>query len=458
MNAVTGVSPARASRELSPLCVIPRADRLVDLTTSIFIFVTCSTIYIPFGVSIGGLNARASQFLLPFFLLLLFTRRGRPAVRAAAYVTVSGAAFVIALLYATIRNYFGDQGLVPLGRVFLYGLNLLHMAAIYMAILRLGNPLGAVKAYVYSVSAFNGYFLIIAFVARSGLPVPFSVVTMSEQPVFVGGHVASAQVARFESGGVLAGCVSAVSLIIILCLLISGGWTRGERRKLGVCAILTGMGIIIGFSRQSFLSFVVGIGAVFAYLMIRQGIVATVKACIGTLAVSAAAIVLLMFSSVGEGYGRAFAGRVLMLADEDSYSVGTAKDRIDLWTAMWEDVLRNPFIGVGQDAYMVYFPSPSGGGSHNFPLEVLHAGGLLAFLPYLLLHAIPLWLGIRMVLFSHRHQATLRWTILGLLLGSVALILASFTNLVYWNPVYWILLGILLSSSVLRQWEITVSR
>lgn len=65
----------------------------------------------------------------------------------------------------------------------------------------------------------------------------------------------------------------------------------------------------------------------------------------------------------------------------DSYSSSTAAERVQMWSAMWGDVKANPPMGRGQDDYLRYYPpsepltnSGPGGGAHNFPIEVWHAG------------------------------------------------------------------------------------
>ena len=148
----------------------------------------------------------------------------------------------------------------------------------------------------------------------------------------------------------------------------------------------------------------------------------------------------------GQGFYQAFMGRTLQLFQPEAYATGTVGVRLQLWSGMWNDVARNPFWGNGQDAYLKYHPNPNEEGSHNFPLEVLHAAGLVGFLGYGILHLLILTRGWRGAFCRSASEAD-RYLLLGLLGAAIALWLSSLTNLIFTTPIYWAVLGIVLAGT-----------
>ena len=167
---------------------------------------------------------------------------------------------------------------------------------------------------------------------------------------------------------------------------------------------------------------------------------------------------ILRLAPGGTDFLAAFAGRVAQLASPEKYSTGTVYGRTTMWTAMWVDIVRDPLAGSGQDAYLRYFPDEFGEGSHNFPLEVWHAAGLIGFGAYLIMHAVMLIQPTVLLLRYPRRLASEYWIVLGALSASIALVLASFTNLIYWNPAYWIVLGLAAASTTLAQRRLANAR
>ena len=113
-----------------------------------------------------------------------------------------------------------------------------------------------------------------------------------------------------------------------------------------------------------------------------------------------------------------------------------------MWLAMWADIVRDPFSGRGQDAYLPYMLNPWEEGSHNFPLEVLHAAGLIGFASYAVFHAAIFARGGRTAVRT-RHYPDMGWSVVALIAGGAAIVVASLTNLIFWNPIYWTTLGML---------------
>ena len=115
---------------------------------------------------------------------------------------------------------------------------------------------------------------------------------------------------------------------------------------------------------------------------------------------------------------------------------------------MWIDIVRNPWIGAGQDAYLRYMVNPEEQGSHNFPLEILHTSGLFGFLAYLLMHTLILFFAFHTVIGRGGHTETAktyRWLLISLIGATIAVWVSSLTNLIFSNPSYWACSGLLLA-------------
>jgi hypothetical protein len=95
-------------------------------------------------------------------------------------------------------------------------------------------------------------------------------------------------------------------------------------------------------------------------------------------------------------------------------------------------------------------------GAHNFPIEVFHSTGLVGFIGYLALHAVApivaLW---RLTL--GRVRAEVRWSVIAALGGYVGVFAAAASNLTYWNPAYWLLLGLMIAAVRLSECDVAVT-
>lgn len=418
-----------------------RATAGLEFIGHIFVVVVCATVWLPWSVNVSGLNLRLSQMAFPFVLLALCNRPPTLVVtRRGVLLTVCAALFVGGVALWTALAPSGDMH--AFGRVGLYILNVIQMGIGYMLVVRTRRLTPFLRTFVFSVAGFNVFFLLLAVGVAADLLPAMGMVERAVQPSLVDGKVAYVMAWRIELGGVLAGCFSAGALAAVLAL---------GRRRFAASAFLAAAvglslcaGIIVGFSRQAVLSLAAAVLIILGSLIVAGRLTALFRVVGGLGLLVAGSVVVALVLPGLRGYLDAFAGRTAQLVDQQSYSVGTARDRTEMWGMMLHDIAANPLKGRGQDAYMRYYPSGTGGGSHNLFIEVLHAGGLLAFLPLVLLHLLGIVSAVG-TMFRVRNSPEELATVVAVLSCAVATILAATTNLIYWSAPYWLVLGWLLA-------------
>lgn len=417
----------------------------------LFVFLVCFTAWIPIALDIRGLHLRSSQLLLPVVLLLASTQKSRfPGSPLSRALVVAGGLWWSVAVVCTLLNVPSAPLVKPLGRVLLLGLNMLHAVAIYLLVVRLRETCGTLLSLLVSVALLNGAFLLVAAGAHLGMRVPRSLLAHEDAPMLVAREIAGGTTLRFVFGGVVAGCVSAGAFVLAVSLILLKGC--GRRRTLLVCAAMAGVGLVLGFSRQGVVSLAGGLGVVASYLLLRGRIVALVR---GVALLGAVGLVVcggVGLTPGGRSFLQAFAGRTALLVEPDSYTTGTVFGRTALWSGMWQEIAENPLVGRGQDAYLKHMVNPGEEGSHNFPLETLHSAGLLGFVLYLIVHVAPLLAAVRLLArgsLASRASAD----VLAVLGAYVAVLLASLTNLIFWNPAYWVVLGLLVAATRRAQAE-----
>ncbi len=127
--------------------------------------------------------------------------------------------------------------------------------------------------------------------------------------------------------------------------------------------------------------------------------------------------------------------RVLQIANLSS---GTGLTRVNLFNALLTDALESPVFGHGASAYRrtSELIGVQGSISENFALEMFHAGGLVAALPFLV------GLGL-VVMATFRAVRSAAWGTMALLcLGAlIAMLFGAMTNPAAWNASYWVTLA-----------------
>ena len=422
----------------------------VDLwLTRVFIFFICFTAYIPLAINIAGLNLRTSQLLLPVIFTWLWVRGHVWKIKVSSLLLLFlGGMLWLTFLFWTLVNFGANSNPIgSLGRVFLLGLNLLHVIAVYLLVVRTRRLEDAVYSFVASVTLFNGFLLIITVLANQGIEIFQNMLVEQAAPVLVDGQFTTATVARFSFGGITSGVLSAATLIIVTTMLFQPG-KRQRHWFIWIFVGISVIGLVLGFSRQGVISLVAGLMVVSILFMMR-----------GYLRVFLRFVILLPFLIVpslwiisvlpgATPFYQAFAGRALQLFQPDAYTTGTVSARTLMWNDMWIDIVRNPWIGAGQDAYLRYMVNPDEQGSHNFPLEILHTSGLFGFFAYLSMHTIILFLAFHTVLRRGGHTETAktyRWLLISLIGATIAVWVSSLTNLIFSNPSYWACSGLLLA-------------
>jgi uncharacterized membrane protein (UPF0136 family) len=422
--------------------------RLTTLST-ILIVAACSTVWLPLAVPIGGLNLRASQIvLLPILAILLRNATGRVTALGAAQA-LCAVAFVVVLLFWTIWWHDVLPRLSP-GRVALHVLNLLHLAAMQVILWRTRAVRQAVMTFIVTVACFDAFYVVVALLASAGISLPLPILVTVTQPALVGGEIVAQTIQRFEGGGITAGCLSAACLLMVLAMVMDAP-ERRPKRWLLLSALLTA-GLVLGYSRQSLVGLVLGAFVIGVGFLVRGQLHKTIRMAVRLTVAFVVAGVLLAAIPATRTYLEAFAGRASQLLSGDAYSSGTAAERMEMWSAMWGEVKQNPMVGRGQDAYLRYYPPSDpltnegpGGGAHNLPIEVWHAGGLLALLAMAGLHFLLFWPVARGLMAAPREHLCF---LVALAAGGTAVAAATLTNLIYWNPTYWVFLAMVSAARV----------
>lgn len=417
----------------------------LDALMPLFIFAICFSAWIPLSIDVAGLNIRASQILLPIVYYRWFAFRPAPRVsRDLMLVMISGGVIWCAVLFWTLVHSSTYESLFgPLGRVVLLALNLLHIPPIVFYATQPQRWNKAVLALLVSIAILNSILLVAAIAIQMGLRLPEGWVVMEQAPVLLGRQLTGDLVPRFTFAGVTGGVMSTVVLIIATTLLVSPGALRGF--WWWVVALVGSIGMVVGFSRQAVISLAAGI-AVFTLGLLRhtQPMRAVGAAALAS-AITLAGMGIVTVLPGGRPFQSAFTGRSAQLVQPQAYRTGTVEARMVLWRGMLRDVARNPMVGAGQDVYVKYMADPGARGAHNFPIEILHAGGLVGFLAYAVLHATLFMVAWR-VWNSPLASDGQPWLALGVAGGYVAVWLSSLTNLIYTNPVYWAVVGLLLAA------------
>jgi O-antigen ligase len=434
-----------AVSQVPPLRMADRHPTLL-LVTRTFVVVCCAVVWIPVAIGVAGLNLRASQLLLPPILLLLWMQKPFVTLsRRELALALSGGLWLAATLFWTIA---AGGGVRPVARALLHALNLLHFAVGYILVVRLRDHRLPVRTFLATVAVLNLLILFISSLANAGVAIPTSFLAEEAAPLAVEGAVVAGTVRRF-SVGVVVGCVSAGAFVLGLALML------GPRRRRGLLILLTalsGIGIVIGFSRQGLLSLAGGLGVVIACSMRRRQLIPLIRTLVVGAALLAAVSAIVWFVPGGQDYFQALGGRAAQLAQPEAYATGTVLERTSLWLQMLRDVQANPLVGRGQDAYRAY-SNPWEEGSHNFPLEVLHAAGLGGFIPFLAFHLIVVVGALQTALRARRTGPT-PLPLVGLLGAFAAIALAAVSNLIFWTPVYWVVGGLLAGATTLENDQI----
>ena len=146
---------------------------------------------------------------------------------------------------------------------------------------------------------------------------------------------------------------------------------------------------------------------------------------------------------------------------------GTLKNRLDYWQAAWNMFQANPIFGVGIDRYGEYYREYAvqnqvaqgmfTNNAHNVYLQFLATGGLVLFIPTLLLFSYITYLAFRGTFKGSPESRSLGGVYLALLLAFLILNIVTIDNIGVgiW---LWIIGGIVVGRSVVAKSEVVVEK
>lgn len=405
-----------------------------------FLFIAFAQNWYPLHVTVGGFNVRPSQLLIFLLLqtLLIAHVRGRARLQRVPYfwffVALFGAMLVSTILYSPLLK----RGL---GTTFLLGINIAHFLLTFWlltvepgAYSRGSQILAVITIVLVVFGVFNVFFLVV--------DVPVISAALREvalqQPLSSFLYQATREVILRPRGwGTASGCyIGALGFAALGGTLDRSLRRRGLYRIAAVAAVI---GVIISLARGPLLS--IGIAFLTMGLLLAfSGQAQHLRRYLGATLVGLLVLVPLLYGLREVPYIQGFFARLSQLGNTRQ---GSAIPRIYTWTRMLQDVREHPIAGVGADTYRLYmaevhrdptFCYPG----ENFPMEVLHASGLLGFVPYLVAHV-----GI-VVLAARRlgRKTNFNAQAAGILAGFTGLwLVGSTTNVAASGSAYWVLLA-----------------
>ncbi|GIW05604.1 MAG: hypothetical protein KatS3mg060_0409 [Dehalococcoidia bacterium] len=398
-------------------------------------------------LSVGGVNVRLSQAILPLALLALLTRTGGrlKAPRASLWALVT----LLALGLFTLAN--PETRVRGLGQVMLFGLNLFHFVlAFALARETADGDDDSVRWLGWAALVMAGWSGTVLLADRAGIPLVASLVFEEGVIAFVDGQLVAQVVRRFAHAMIAAG-VFAGLLPLFLALALDR--RSPQWRFVVLAATASFLGLMFAFGRGPILGALAGLGVV-VIVALRRSPVFTLR-LLGIVAIVVAVGLGGLSRLPGGGeIVSVFVGRSVQLLDPTTYERGTANERLTIWGIMLDDLEGNWLVGKGALAYRpLLFERYYGGrtdnppASENIVIEILHAGGLIAVGAYLLLHLDLGWGLLRRSL-ARTEPRSIRLRSQGFLGALVALFVASLFSPFAWNPMYWTILGVLAAAAV----------
>lgn len=428
--------------------------KLEPLMRNGLILAMFAAVWLPSLGTIAGLTLRISQVGLVIILIYLFTAPHVPGINGWA-VPYTPSLIIVwsAFLFWTLLNIalgtlqlHGDQSPVgSVGRVLLFGSNLLIYGAAYLMVVRF-RQLEPILRMVAISGALMGILSLTYFgLLQIGITLPEELAGITLEPVFRAGVVKAEYVTRLAGGPNKATFLAGTALI---CLIMALNKVLPVRSRIiyiicGACAL---MGSALGIARSALLALAVGIFIWLVFLVQRGRLVTVISSVlISVMVVSLSSGFIVGILGSDNQVVAAFLARAGQFVHTEEYFSGTAGNRLDLWGALIDDVLTNPLWGNGMDGYQRHYPEGTNT-TENFLLEVLHATGLWGFLPMMLVVSLVIWRGWRTC-----HRPTLihseRMMLLALLCAYVGILAGSLTNSLWGGGLFWMFLGMLVGAT-----------
>lgn len=400
--------------------------------------------WLPPVATVAGFNLRAHQLFLGLTVAVLLLRpeTSRRPRWAWQYATPMLALWALALLWSVVNS---PDLQLALGHVLLLGINILHA---WLLLLLIGQDQRLLRRCLqllaWATIAALGWTVFVMIAAQTGVRGFESMVFFDRVPLVGPTGVRDGDIARFIWGLPLGSFFGSLALICAG-LLRSRQW--GSRLLFGTAAVAGAVGIVLGLARGPIVAFLGGVAMYgFGVLLVRGRLVRLATTAAGAVALLLAAYVAVdVIDSPRFPVRDAFVGRFVQLATIEQYSVGTAGDRMHVWRLMLEDVRARPIVGSGFDTYRKYV-SQEEQTSESFPLEILHATGVVGFAAFAMFQLLAVWRAVRVVL-RHRLETPISHAVLTLLAAHTGLTLATATNPSGTGALYWLLFALLIAAA-----------
>lgn len=399
--------------------------------------------WLPPVATVAGFNLRAHQVFMGLVLAVLLLRPGvaRYPTWAWQYAAPMLGLFATALIF-TVNNS-PDLGRA-LGHVLLLGMNLCHA---WLLLLLIGEDQDLLRRCLQLVAWATivalGWTVLVMMAAQAGVGAVQGMIFYDRLPLVGPAGIRTGDIARFIWGVVLGSYFGSLALICAG-LLRSREW--GSWLLFGTGGVAGTVGIVLGLARGPLVAFLGGVATYGLGLLVQGRLVRVATTAAGALGLLLAAYVAVdLIDSPRFPVRDAFVGRVVQLATPAQYSTGTAGERLRMWQLMLEDVRANPLVGSGFDTYRKYVPTNETV-SESFPVEILHATGVIGFAAYAAFQLLAVWRAVRVIL-RHRLATPISHAVLTLLAAHTGLTLASATNPSGSGALYWLLFALLIAAA-----------
>jgi len=396
----------------------------------------------PLMMTVGSFNVRFSHVVMYVMLLttvsrLLLERRTLPRV---PYLRWFAATLGVLAVSTVLNSPLVVRGI---GTTMLLASNVAHYPVLYWLLVSqpglYQKSLRAIGAIVIGVVALGTAHVIL-------LSVDVPVISTALREIGIKQNLGLFTLAgdirtvyRPYGWGTVSGCLL-VSLIF--CTLGCAISAHRRDRALYVVAAATGLlGVVISLARAPIAAFALSAGVFSALIMLRSNARVVLRYVLGIFAmVVLGAVALSLMRETA--YVRAFTGRVLTMFE---FGRGTAAPRIYTWGLMLRDIQLHPILGVGADAYRLYMAAIHQVSHYQYPsentqLEILHSGGVMAAIPWLVAHVGIAALAVRQT----RPGSPNRYVAVGLASGYLgSWVVGATASMTPTGSLYWIYIALL---------------
>lgn len=422
------------------------------LLRNLLIFALFAAVWFPSLGSVGPLNLRLSQVVLPFAVLYLARYRKQDVPAQLPYTLHLGTLFA-AFVFWTCLNVIlgllpyppGQPAAGPLGRVALLALNLVTYGITYFFVRRADDLEDVVKCVSVSGAAMAIVSILVFLALSAGLPLPRQFVgdETGQELMLRDGVLVAEDVVRQFGGPNKATFLAGVT-VLSLGMTLSG--RRRSRRLYAVCSALAATGVVVGNARGALVGLGTGVLVWLAFLVRREHIVTALRAIVtlGVLAALGFGVAVAVFG-LDHPVVVGFISRALQMIDPAAYETGTVGQRRTLWTLLWQDFAVNPLWGHGMDGFRRLYPAHVGV-TENFLLEVLHSTALWGFVPLLVALVAAILAAWRSAV-QRGTTAPERTMVCGTMACYVCVLVGSLTNSLWAGGLFWMLFGLMVGAT-----------